>query len=129
MAFSIRACCAALARRLLLHVRSLSPWEGALIVLTIASLTFLMNIGKPTPSFWDEAYYLSAVERYHDGIAQFASHPPLGLMLLAASDAVLRPNRGVDTRQVGWDKKVRYEDLPPHYAFIGVRIASAAFAV
>ncbi len=107
----------------------IGPLAGALIVALAAALTFLIDIGEPDAPFWDENYYLTAIERYHEGIAQFASHPPLGLMLLSAGDALVHPNRGIDTSHVGWDKKIAGENLPKGYAFTGVRLASAVFAV
>jgi dolichyl-phosphate-mannose-protein mannosyltransferase len=103
--------------------------QGMLIVVLLASLTYLVDIGEPAAPFWDENYYLTAIQRYEDGIAQFASHPPLGLMLMTAGEVLLHPNRGIDTRKVGWDKKIRGEDLPKGYSFTGVRLASSVFAV
>jgi len=102
---------------------------AALLVVALATTNFLLGIGQPARVIWDEKYYLTTVQRYEEGTAQFASHPPLGLMLIAAGDALLHPNRGTDTRSVGWDKQIADERLPPHYSFLGVRLASGAFAV
>lgn len=102
---------------------------AALLVVALATMNFLFGIGQPARVIWDEKYYLTTVQRYEEGTAQFASHPPLGLMLIAAGDALLHPNRGTDTRSVGRDKQIADERLPPHYSFAGVRLASAVFAV
>jgi dolichyl-phosphate-mannose--protein O-mannosyl transferase len=50
-------------------------------------------------------------------------------MLIAAGDALLHPNRGTDTRAIGWDKQVGGGHLPEHYSFAGVRLMSGVFAV
>src|SRR6185312_12673223 len=102
---------------------------AALLVVALATTNFLLGIGQPARVIWDEKYYLTTVQRYEEGTAQFASHPPLGLMLIAAGDALLHPNRGTDTRAVGWDKQVADERLPEHYSFAGVRLMSGVFAV
>jgi len=47
--------------------------------------------------------------------------------LLAAGDAWLAPNRGIDTHAIGWD--IAEERLPQHYSFAGVRLMSGVFAV
>jgi len=102
---------------------------AALVVALVAALNFLGGLGKPPAPIWDESYYLTAVERYEHHIAQFASHPPLGLALIAAGDAALHPNRGIDTRRIGWDKKIAGDQLPHGYSFAGVRLASGIFGV
>jgi dolichyl-phosphate-mannose--protein O-mannosyl transferase len=99
------------------------------LVAALATINFLVGIGQPPHPIWDEGYYITAAQRYEDGTAQFASHPPLGLMLIAAGDALSHPNRGTDTRAVGWDKQVAGERLPEHYSFAGVRLMSGLFAV
>ncbi len=102
---------------------------AALVVVVVASINFLGALGQPPAPIWDESYYLTAVQRYEQRIAQFASHPPLGLALIAAGDAVLRPNRHIDTRHIGWDKKIAGEKLPKGYSFAGVRLAPGIFGV
>jgi dolichyl-phosphate-mannose-protein mannosyltransferase len=102
---------------------------AALVVAFVASINFLADIGKPAAPIWDESYYLTAAERYEEHIAQFASHPPLGLALIAAGDAVLHPNRHIDTRHMGWDKKIAGDRIPKGYSFTGVRFMSGLFGV
>jgi dolichyl-phosphate-mannose-protein mannosyltransferase len=102
---------------------------AALVVALVASINFLGELGKPPAPIWDESYYLTAAVRYEERIAQFASHPPLGLALIAAGDAVLHPNRHIDTRHIGWDKKIAGDQLPHGYSFAGVRLASGVFGV
>jgi dolichyl-phosphate-mannose--protein O-mannosyl transferase len=102
---------------------------ATVFVVALAMMNFLVGLGQPPHPIWDETYYLTAAQRYEDGAAQFATHPPLGLMLIAAGDALLHPNRGIDTRAIGWDKQVAGGRLPEHYSFAGVRLMSAVFAV
>src|SRR5262245_24746031 len=66
---------------------------GALLVAVRAAITFLVGLDQPAGAFWDESYYITAAQRYRDHTAQFASHPPLGLMLIAAGDALAQPQR------------------------------------
>jgi dolichyl-phosphate-mannose-protein mannosyltransferase len=98
-------------------------------VILLASINFLVGLDRPRGALWDESYYVTSAQRYEDGVAQFASHPPLGLMLIAAGDAVLRPNRGLDTHAVGLNKQIDGAALPAGYSFQGVRAASGVFAV
>ncbi|MGH8027694.1 MAG: phospholipid carrier-dependent glycosyltransferase [Pseudoxanthomonas sp.] len=107
----------------------LRPLPAMLLVALLAMLNFVVGIGQPGKPVWDESYYLTSTQRYEQGIAQFASHPPLGLMLIATGDALLRPNRGTAVRTLGWDKRVKGEELPAAFSLQGVRLASGVFAV
>jgi len=109
--------------------RRLGIVAAAALVVVLASMNFLVGIGQPARPIWDEKFYLTTVERYEEGTGQFASHPPLGLMLLAAGDALLRPNRDVDTHAIGRDKQIVAGQLPARYSFTGVRLMSGVFAV
>jgi dolichyl-phosphate-mannose-protein mannosyltransferase len=102
---------------------------AGVLVAALATMNFLVGISQPARLLWDEKYYLTAAQRYEDGTAQFASHPPLGLMLIAAGDALLQPNRGTDTHALGQNKQVMEGQLPEHYSFAGVRLMSGVFAV
>jgi dolichyl-phosphate-mannose-protein mannosyltransferase len=116
-------------RRGVVQLTRLRLLAAVLLVVSLATMNFLVGIGQPPHPMWDEGYYLTAVQRYEDGTAQFASHPPLGLLLIAAGDALLHPNRRIDTRAIGWDKQIPGERLPGHYSFVGVRLMSGVFAV
>jgi dolichyl-phosphate-mannose-protein mannosyltransferase len=102
---------------------------AAVLVVALATMNFLVGISQPAHPIWDEKYYLTAAQRYEDGTAQFASHPPLGLMLITGGDLLLRPNREIETRSIGWNKEVTDELLPKHYSFAGMRLMSGLFAV
>lgn len=107
----------------------LGSFPAAVLVVALAAMNFLVGLGQPSHPIWDETYYLTAAQRYEDGTAQFATHPPLGLMLIAAGDALLHPNRGTDTHAIGWDKQIAGGSLPKDYSFVGVRLMSGVFAV
>lgn len=100
----------------------------AALVAALAALNFLARPNAPTGLVWDEGYYVTSTQRYQDGRAQFGTHPPLGLMLLAAGDAWLQPNAALDTSALGNTKHVTGEALPPGYSLIGMRIASGVAA-
>jgi dolichyl-phosphate-mannose--protein O-mannosyl transferase len=106
-----------------------SYWSALGLVALLASVNFLAGLAEPPGAVWDESYYLTASERYAEGVAQFASHPPLGLMLIAAGDELLHPNKDIDTRPLGRSKHVDGRDIPPGFSFGGVRAAPGLFAV
>jgi dolichyl-phosphate-mannose--protein O-mannosyl transferase len=106
-----------------------SYWWALGLVALLASVNFLTGLAEPRGTIWDESYYLTSTERYALGLAQFASHPPLGLMLIAAGDELLNPNRNIDTRPLARDKHADGRVIPPGFSFAGVRAASGLFAV
>jgi dolichyl-phosphate-mannose--protein O-mannosyl transferase len=109
--------------------RNASYWCALGLVALLASVNFLAGLAEPRGTIWDESYYLTSTERYAEGVAQFASHPPLGLMLIAAGDGLLHPNRNIDTRPLGREKHAEGRAIPPGFSFTGVRSASGLFAV
>lgn len=59
---------------------------ACLLVMLASAFLLLNRLGEVHAPIWDEAYYLPSAARYHEGRVQFATHPPLGLMLIAAGD-------------------------------------------
>jgi dolichyl-phosphate-mannose-protein mannosyltransferase len=125
----VRADAAANCRRGVVLSRRLKVLLAGVLVAMLATMNFLVGISQPSHPIWDEKYYLTTARRYEEGTAQFASHPPLGLMLIAAGDALLHPNPATDTRAIGLSKQVVDERLPEHYSFAGVRLMSGVFGV
>jgi dolichyl-phosphate-mannose--protein O-mannosyl transferase len=101
----------------------------AMAIAVMAGCNFLVDLGEPRGPIWDESYYLTTTQRYLEGTAQFASHPPLGLMLIAAGEAVSGANAGLDTHILARDKKISGEAIPAGFDFAGVRLASGVFGV
>lgn len=98
-------------------------------VTLLACVTMLRDLGSPAAPIWDEAYYLTSAARYREGRVQFASHPPLGLMLIAAGQELSGLNRGLDLHPLARVKSAGAELVPKGYDFAGVRLASALFGV
>ncbi len=105
-----------------------TDWAYAALVAFVAAWIYLPRLSEPAAPVWDEAYYLTSAARYLDGTAQFASHPPLGLMLIAAGEAVLAKSRQ-PTEMMARSKSVAGEDLPAAFDFAAARASSAIFGV
>lgn len=101
---------------------------GALLVAAVASAVFLPRLGEPKGAVWDESYYLTALERQLEHRAQFASHPPLGFLLMATG-ARLAGDRESETPHLGRDKKIPGKAIPPTYDYRGARTAGAVAGV
>jgi dolichyl-phosphate-mannose--protein O-mannosyl transferase len=97
-------------------------------VLVAAILNFVVGRDQPALPFWDENYYITNAERYVGGIAQISSHPPLGLMLIAAGEAWLAPNAGLDLSAVARVKNIPGDQLPAGISFEGFRLLPSLFA-
>ncbi|MFT4253526.1 MAG: phospholipid carrier-dependent glycosyltransferase [Caulobacter sp.] len=85
--------------------------------------------GLPRPATWDEAYYLTSTQRYLERTAQFASHPPLGLMLIAAGALVVNDNQNLPVHRLAETKSVKGEEVPVGFSYWGLRSASALFGI
>lgn len=102
---------------------------GALIIGAIASFNLFYRLGEVAHPIWDESYYLTSTARYELRYASFASHPPLGLMLIAAGDRASGLNAKVDWSKLASRKKIAGELMPASFSYWGLRCASALFGV
>ncbi|MCY1647477.1 phospholipid carrier-dependent glycosyltransferase [Caulobacter sp. SL161] len=100
-----------------------------LLLTLIGSANYLLHLDEPCGPYWDENYYLTSVARYAEGRPQFASHPPLGLMLLALGDQLTGANKAVELDDLARFKTVGETQLPDRYQIWSVRLASALFGV
>ena len=103
----------------------------ALLVLVVVMAAWLCfnRLGEPRAPVWDESYYLTSTARYHQGLTQFSSHPPLGTMLIAAGDAASGKNAGADWHAIGATKAITLEQMPAGFDYAGPRLAPAAAGV
>lgn len=96
---------------------------GCLLVMAFAAFLLGYRIGAVRAPIWDEAYYLTAAARLHEGRLQFASHPPLGLLLIAAGDRLAGRNAAVDWKPLAAVRSVSAEAMPPGFDYGGPRLA------
>ncbi|MBI1682865.1 phospholipid carrier-dependent glycosyltransferase [Caulobacter hibisci] len=99
------------------------------MVAVLSALVLVPRLGQPAQPIWDEAYYLTSTQRYLERTAQFASHPPLGLMLIAAGALVVDGNRDLPTHRLAETKSVKGEDVSVGYSYWGLRAASVVFGI
>lgn len=105
-----------------------NAWAAATLVALLAAANFLVGLDRFQGLIWDEGYYITSSQRYENGRAQFGTHPPLGLMLLAAGDTMARGDAVSHTSHLGSTKHAVGEMLPPGYSPYGMRVASALAA-
>lgn len=98
------------------------------LVAVVSTVLFIMDRDRPDRPYWDENYYVTSAQRYLESTAQFASHPPLGLMLIAAGEKFTGTNAGLDSTSLTARLQVRGEDLPLGFSFSGLRLMPAIFA-
>ena len=106
-------------------------WVLALLVIVLACFNFVRDLDNPAHAFWDESYYLTTTQRYDEGKAQYASHPPLGFMFMEAgvkAGKLFGINKNVDTHFLGDVKKIDSRVVPKGYDFTPIRMPSALFA-
>lgn len=102
---------------------------ACLAVMAVAAFLLFFRLGAIRAPIWDEAYYLPSTARVHEGRLQFATHPPLGLLLIAAGDALYGANENVDQHALSAVKAIKAEAVPAGYDYLGPRLASATFGV
>lgn len=96
----IGACAAALlllafARRFLSPLTSVierRPWIAVVLVAATSYATYVHKYWEPSGFFWDENYHVASAEKYLQGVFFMENHPPLGKLLIAAGEGLLRSN-------------------------------------
>lgn len=104
-------------------------WVLGVLVIILACFNFLRDLNNPNHAFWDESYYLTTTQRYVEGRAQYASHPPLGFMFMAAGVKTLGGDKELNTHSLGDLKKIDSRTLVAGYDFTGIRLPAALFSV
>jgi dolichyl-phosphate-mannose-protein mannosyltransferase len=102
---------------------------AGLFALLLSALIYLPSLNNPLHPHWDEYYYIPAVQRHMEGTATYASHPPLGLMLLAAGATLVGDNKAIPAHRLASFSKITDRHIPKGYSFTGIRLASAVAAV
>lgn len=95
------------------------------LVLILGFFTYFVNYEKPPNLYWDENYYLTAVEKYKKNIFFQESHPPLGKLIMYAGEKIWNPNGNIE---VDFHKFDFARNIPPGYSFQGVRFFPVFFA-
>ncbi|MFT4090795.1 MAG: phospholipid carrier-dependent glycosyltransferase [Asticcacaulis sp.] len=104
-------------------------WALGVLVLILALFNFMRDLNDPAKAFWDESYYVTAAQRYEEHTAQYASHPPLGFMLMVTGRAILNDNKNIDAHEVSLVKKIDTRNITKGYSFAGIRLMGALFGV
>lgn len=99
-----------------------------LLLFAVGYLCFIANRAEPPHIFWDENYHVTSAERYLEGVAHFEPHPPLGIMLIAAGEALSSANAGIDKHILVTTKQINGNDLPEGFSFAGMRLMPSLFA-
>ena len=87
------------------------------LVTILGYFTYVYDYRTPPNFFWDENYHVSHAQKYLNGVFFMEPHPPLGKLLIAAGELLLRENR--DNRQfVGTDHA---DTAPQGFSFGGYR--------
>lgn len=98
------------------------------VIAIIAYFGFMANRGQPPRLFWDENYHVTSAERYLAGIAHLEPHPPLGLLLISAGEALSGANRNVDKHALTLTKQIAGDAMPAGFDFSGMRLMPSLFA-
>lgn len=99
-------------------------WLPPLLLLLLAAMSFGWRYWQPQSLFWDENYHVASAHKERAGVMYMEAHPPLGKMLIAAGDAALGVNDGLDTSALLRTDHVSQAQLPAGFSFAGVRLAS-----
>lgn len=96
---------------------------GILICL-MSFFTFFRGYASPAKLYWDENYHIASAQKYLHGVFFMEPHPPLGKLLLAAGEKLLKPNsesnQFLDTMYI--------KKIPKGFSFKGYRFFPALLA-
>jgi dolichyl-phosphate-mannose--protein O-mannosyl transferase len=94
----------------------------ALAGVVIASyFTYVHGYASPAVPFWDENYHIASAQKYLHGIFFMELHPPLGKLLIALGEWLMRPNA-----ITSWFVSTDYAtNFPEGFSFAGYRLFPA----
>ncbi|BFM19781.1 phospholipid carrier-dependent glycosyltransferase [Gilvimarinus japonicus] len=96
-----------------------------LLLLIVSGAVYLTGYGQPNALFWDENYHISSAEKYIEGVMYMEPHPPLGKLLMAASEKLLGANADKDKTKFTRTDYVRDNHMPDGgISYYGFRLPS-----
>lgn len=104
-----------------------SRWRTAAAfaaVIVAANLTYFRNFGYPRGSFYDEAPYIGDAQKYLNGTFFMADHPPLGKLLIALGERLIRANERNDQ----FVSQTAVTRFPEGFSFLGYRFVPVLLA-
>lgn len=99
-------------------------WAFLGFVLLLSYFTYFHRYTYPPYVYWDENYHIASAQKYLHGTYFMEQHPPLGKLLIAAGEAILRPNPQSD-QYLGTDYATNF---PEGFSFAGYRMFPAMLA-
>lgn len=106
------------------HLWGKQTWLFLLFVLLLSYFTYFHRYWQPAAVFWDENYHIASAQKYLNGVYFMEQHPPLGKLLVAAGEWLLRPNERTD-QYINTDYATNF---PQGFSFAGYRFFSAFLA-
>jgi dolichyl-phosphate-mannose--protein O-mannosyl transferase len=97
-----------------------------ILVTVLGYFTYMHNYQYPAAFFWDENYHITSAQKYMHHVFFQQGHPPLGKLLIAAGEVLLKPNEKTD--QFLSTTYAKGEDLPEGFSFAGYRFFPALLA-
>lgn len=98
-------------------------WVVGLAVAVAGYFTFFKGYQYPPFLFWDENYHIASAQKYLHGVFFLEPHPPLGKLLIAAGEALLKANPRSD--QFLDVMYIERDTLPAGFSFAGYRFFPA----
>lgn len=95
-----------------------------LCILALSIYSYFPGYEKPASLFWDENFHIASAQRYLNGVFFMEPHPPLGKLLIAAGEFLLKANPQNDQ----FISLEQASDLPDDFSFSGYRLIPVIFS-
>ena len=99
-------------------------WVWAVFVTVVAYAVYVPNYQNPPALYWDENYHVASAQKYLNGVFFMEPHPPLGKLLIALGEGVIRANP-TDDQFIGTDYAF---ELPSDFSLAGYRLVPVLLA-
>lgn len=109
---------------MLAFLKAHNRYSYPLVLLAISLLVYLPQYTSPQALFWDENYHVTSAQKHLDGVMYMETHPPLGKLLMAASEKALGANADLDKSALTRTSYISGDDLPDGFSFAGMRLPS-----
>jgi len=93
-------------------------------ILLISYFTYVHNYSNPQGFFWDENFYIPNAQKYLTGTFFAHAHPPLGQILIALGEKLVRAN-AINNQFLNSDYA---QHLPTGFSFTGYRLIPVLLA-
>src|SRR5690625_554692 len=109
---------------MLAFLKAHNRYSYPLVLLAVSLLVYLPQYTSPQALLWDENYHVTSAQKHLDGVMYMETPPPLGKLLMAASEKAVGVNADLDKSALSRTSYISGDELTDGFSYSGMTLHS-----